>query len=124
MITTEQQHLTNVAVTSPASTTSSSSSASPKMESTTHHRQPLKFSVENILDPNKFTGQPSLVSIPSRNNNIFQHHHLFGNPHHPWLLPVHPNGLLHHHNIDLHSTSVESVNEEDSLYDRSDLESG
>lgn len=104
------------------------------------HRS-LKFSVENILDPNKFTGHANLPAQPRLNNNIFQphlhhqatHHPLFHHPHHPWLLPVNPANLLHHHHhhhqqqqhihhVDVHSTSVES---EDSLYDRSsDLESG
>lgn len=102
------------------------------------HRS-LKFSVENILDPTKFTGHPPMP--PRLNNNIFQHpmqhihHTLFNHPaHHPWVLPVNPAGLLHHHlhphqlqnhghhHTDVHSTSIES---EDSLYDRSsDLESG
>lgn len=101
----------------------------------TQHRS-LKFSVENILDPNKFTGHNPLVPPPRINNNIFQPHlhphhphPLFHHAHHPWLhLPVNPANLLHHHqqqiqhHMDVHSTSVES---EDSLYDRSsDLESG
>ena len=67
----------------------------------------LKFSVENILDPNKFTGRIAVAA----SNPL---HPAFTSAMHPhWLLPVHP--------LD---RSVESVNEEDSLYDRSDLESG
>lgn len=108
----------------------------------------LKFSVENILDPTKFTGHTNSLPTPRINNNIFphnihhHHHHQPPHPlfnphhaHHPWLLPVTPANLLHHHHqqqqqhqhmhhhaMDVHSTSVES---EDSLYDRSsDLESG
>ena len=99
------------------------------------HQRSLKFSVENILDPTKFTGHPP-TAPPRINNNIFhmqQPHHLFNHGQHPWLLPVSPANLLHHHHhhhpqqqqihhMDVHSTSVES---EDSLYDRSsDLESG
>lgn len=94
-------------------------------------QQPLKFSVENILDPTKFTGQPVPSATPLRNNNFFQTHHLFSHHHaNPWLLPVNPGHLLHHHqqhshhHVELHSTSVDSINEEDSLYDRSDLGSG
>lgn len=94
----------------------------------TEQQRSLKFSVENILDPTKFTGHSPLPA-PRINNNIFhQQQHLFNPAHHPWLLPA---NLLHHHqqqqqvlhhHMDVHSTSVES---EDSLYDRSsDLESG
>lgn len=96
----------------------------------------LKFSVENILDPNKFTGH--IPPPPPRTNNNIFHPHLHPHPHHPffhhaahpWILPINPTSLFHHHqhhpahHADAsmhHSTSIES---EDSLYDRSDLESG
>lgn len=68
----------------------------------------LKFSVENILDPNKFTGRMPAAGNPAHPTLASAMH-----PHAPhWLLP---------HPLD---RSVDSVNEEDSLYDRSDLESG
>lgn len=123
MITEQQVNVTATVSPSPPSK---------MVEPSTQTPQPLKFSVENILDPNKFTGHPIVLpTAASRNNNIFQHH-LFSqhHPHHPWLLPVVNPGFFHqhhqhHHSVDLHSTSVDSVNEEDSLYDRSsDLESG
>ncbi|KAI9561583.1 hypothetical protein GHT06_012542 [Daphnia sinensis] len=111
----------------------------PQQQQQQQQQRSLKFSVENILDPTKFTGHPQTMP-PRLNNNIFQHpiqhihHTLFNHPaHHPWVLPVNPAGLLHHHlhphqlqnhvhhHMDVHSTSIES---EDSLYDRSsDLES-
>jgi hypothetical protein len=149
---------------SPSAVTASSiqqEESMPTAVRTEHHHQQqqqqqqqqhrtLKFSVENILDPTKFTGHQHSQLPPRLNNNIFQHpiqhihhhHPLFNHPggHHPWVLPVNPANLLHHqqhlqhhhqqqlqnqvhhHHMDVHSTSVES---EDSLYDRSsDLESG
>ena len=111
-----------------AATAPSVASVTVRME--TPSRPPIKFSVENILDPTKFTGtmqqQQQQAEKPRINNNLF-HPYPFFHPHHPWLLPMNP--LLpahmqqhpHHHQLDVHSTSVES---EDSLYDRSDLESG
>lgn len=85
------------------------------------HRS-LKFSVENILDPTKFTGhqhhQTSSQLPPRLNNNIFQHpiqhmhhhplfnHHHPAAGHHPWVLPVNPANLLqhqHHHHQQQHS---------------------
>jgi len=71
----------------------------------------LKFSVENILDPNKFTGRMAVAGNPVHHALASAMHPLGANAPH-WLLP---------HPLD---RSIESVNEEDSLYDRSDLESG
>ena len=77
-----------------------------------NERPGLAFSVENILDPNKFTGNKN-------NNMIFAKNHLFDAPHH-WLLPGTHHPLMNPL-TDLHSTSLESTTEEESVYD---LESG
>lgn len=104
-----------------AATAPSVASVTVRMEAPS---RPLKFSVENILDPTKFTGSTQQqTEKPRVNNNLF-HPYPFFHPHHPWLLPMNPllaPHMQHPHQLDVHSTSVES---EDSLYDRSDLESG
>lgn len=109
----------------PAPHPMATASVTVRMEpSSSQPSRPLKFSVENILDPNKFTGHTVHQTAPRLNGNLFHPYPAqFFHPHHPWLLQMNP--LLPpqhpHHQLDVHGASVES---EDSIYDRSDLDSG